>query len=161
MLFNSLEFALFFPIVTILYFTLPHRFRWALLLGASCVFYMAFIPVYILILAFTIVVDYIAGIVIESAQGKLRKTMLIASLAANIGVLAVFKYYAFATGSTTSLLQYLGLNVHFRALHITLPIGLSFHTFHAITGPCQDAFHHIQNILVVVADHDFLGRVFL
>ncbi|HLX61278.1 MAG TPA: MBOAT family O-acyltransferase [Planctomycetota bacterium] len=133
MLFNSLEFALFFPIVTILYFTIPHRFRWALLLGASCVFYMAFIPAYILILAFTIVVDYIAGIVIESSQGKLRKTMLIASLAANIGVLAIFKYYAFATGSATSLLQHLGVNVSFPAWRITLPIGLSFHTFQAMS----------------------------
>ena len=62
MLFNSLQFLFFFPIVTALYFLLPHRGRWLLLLIASCVFYMAFVPIYILILAFTIVVDYIAGI---------------------------------------------------------------------------------------------------
>jgi Obg family GTPase CgtA-like protein len=59
-LFNSLHFALFFPIVTALYFALPARARWGLLLAASCYFYMAFVPVYILILAATIVVDLVA-----------------------------------------------------------------------------------------------------
>src|ERR1700733_5299194 len=62
MLFNSLEFAVFFPVVTILFFLLTHRFRWMLLLAASCFFYMFFKPVYILILVFTIVIDYFAGI---------------------------------------------------------------------------------------------------
>ena len=57
MLFNSLTFALFFPIVTTLYFLTPHRWRWLLLLVASSIFYMAFVPVYILILVFTILVD--------------------------------------------------------------------------------------------------------
>src|SRR5579871_19372 len=95
MLFNSLAFFLFFPIVTILYFLLPHKFRWLHLLVSSCVFYMAFIPVYILILFFTIIIDYIAGIVIENAEGRKRKLFLIMSLVSNIGVLAVFKYYNF------------------------------------------------------------------
>ncbi|MHC1777001.1 MAG: hypothetical protein AB9834_16480 [Lentimicrobium sp.] len=61
MLFNSFHFVFFFVVVTSLYFILPHRFRWMLLLGSSCYFYMAFIPVYILILGFTIVVEYSAG----------------------------------------------------------------------------------------------------
>jgi len=73
MLFNSLQFFLFFPIVTILYFLLPHKFRWIHLLAASCIFYIAFIPVYIFILIFTIIIDYIAGILIENAKGKKRK----------------------------------------------------------------------------------------
>ena len=47
MLFNSLQFAIFFPVVTLLYFALPHRWRGALLLAASCLFYMAFVPAYI------------------------------------------------------------------------------------------------------------------
>ncbi len=62
MLFNSIEFVFFFILVTSLYFVLPHRFRWFMLLAASCYFYMAFVPVYILILGFTIVIDYFAGI---------------------------------------------------------------------------------------------------
>ena len=57
MSFNSFEFFLFFPIVTILYFILPHKFRWVHLLVASCYFYIAFIPAYILIIFFTIIID--------------------------------------------------------------------------------------------------------
>ena len=65
MLFNSFQFLLFFPTVTILYFLLPHRFRWQLLLLASCLFYMAFIPWYIVILIITILIDYFAGLWLE------------------------------------------------------------------------------------------------
>src|ERR1043165_6223145 len=94
MLFNSFEFLCFFIVVTALYFFLPHKVRWVLLLSASCFFYMFFKPEYILILAFTIVIDYYAGIFIErQAEKQKRKKYLIASLVANIGVLAVFKYY--------------------------------------------------------------------
>src|SRR6187431_3074635 len=104
MLFNSLHFAVFFPVVTALYFALPHRLRWLLLLLASCYFYMAFIPVYILILGFTIVVDYFAGIYLEKAKSK-RKLFLIMSLVANIGVLAFFKYFNFINENITALLK--------------------------------------------------------
>ena len=58
MLFNSFAFAIFFPIVTLGYFLLPHRHRWWWLLGASCAFYMFFKWIYILILFFTIIIDY-------------------------------------------------------------------------------------------------------
>src|SRR5438105_2844952 len=95
MLFNSFEFLLFFPVVTILYFLLKHKYRWFMLLLASSIFYMYFIPKYILILFFTIIIDYIAGIMIEGSEGSRRKWFLIMSLVANIGVLAVFKYYNF------------------------------------------------------------------
>ena len=87
MLFNSLQFAVFFPVVTLLFFLLPQKMRVPLLLVASCVFYMAFVPKYILILAFLIVLDFAAGIWIENAQGHRRKVYLIASLCANIGML--------------------------------------------------------------------------
>src|ERR1700733_7328874 len=95
MSFNSIQFFLFFPIVTLIYFLLPYRFRWLHLLIASCVFYMYFIPKYILILFFTIGVDYLAGIYIENAQGHKRKLLLSLSIIANVGVLCVFKYYNF------------------------------------------------------------------
>jgi len=95
MLFNSFAFLLFFIVVTTFYFLLPHKYRWALLLAASCYFYMAFVPIYILILFGTIVIDYFAGIWIENAVPKNKKKFLVISLVANIGVLAVFKYYKF------------------------------------------------------------------
>lgn len=133
MLFNSISFVFFFIIVTSLYFLLPHKYRWFLLLVASCIFYMAFVPIYILILGFTIVIDYYAGIYIENANGARRKLLLTVSLVANIGILAIFKYYNFISENLTNLLQALGLDVSVPLLTILLPIGLSFHTFQAMS----------------------------
>lgn len=104
-----------------------------LLLGASCYFYMAFIPVYILILGFTIVIDYFAGILLENTEGKKRKYWLIASLVANIGVLAVFKYYNFLNNNLSEFFNSLGYQNSIPNLSILLPIGLSFHTFQAMS----------------------------
>lgn len=133
MLFNSLHFLLFFIIVTASYFALPHRYRWFLLLVSSCYFYMSFVPIYILILGFTIVVDYYAGILIESHSGKKRKYFLILSLIANIGVLAVFKYYNFLNDILTDMLFGVKISNPIPYLSIILPIGLSFHTFQAMS----------------------------
>ena len=94
---------------------------------------MAFIPIYILILGFTIVVDYFAGIFIENATDKRRKFFLICSLIANIGVLAIFKYYNFINTNFSFLLHGFGLHDPFPYLSILLPIGLSFHTFQAMS----------------------------
>ena len=133
MLFNSIEFLIFFPVVTLLYFLLPHRFRWLHLLVASSVFYMFFIPAYILILAFTIVIDYFAGILIENSPGKRRKSFLVMSLAANIGVLAVFKYYNFLNDNLAQVTHMFHLDYALPTLSILLPVGLSFHTFQAMS----------------------------
>ncbi len=133
MAFNSLQFVLFFAIVTISYFQLAHQHRWKLLLFASCYFYMVFVPVYILILGFTIIIDYFAGIYIETASGRKRKTYLIISLIANIGVLAVFKYYNFLNTNLSQVLTYFQLSNPIPYLSILLPIGLSFHTFQAMS----------------------------
>lgn len=133
MLFNSFQFLYFFVIVTSLYFLLPHKFRWMLLLISSCYFYMAFIPVYILILIFTIVIDFCAGILIEKSIGKKRKLFLVTSLIANIGVLAIFKYYNFINENLTGLLGNIHITTHLPYLSILLPIGLSFHTFQAMS----------------------------
>lgn len=133
MLFNSVQFLIFFPIVGVLYFLINHKYRWVLLLIASCYFYMAFVPVYILILGFTIVVDYCAGIFIEKSIGKKRKVFLVASLVANIGVLAFFKYFNFFNGGLSFLLKGFAVNNPIPYLSIILPIGLSFHTFQAMS----------------------------
>ncbi len=133
MLFNSINFVLFFVVVTTLYFVIPHKARWILLLAASCYFYMVFIPVYILILGFTIVIDYFAGIWLEKTEGKRKKYFLIASLIANIGVLAVFKYYNFLNGNLSEILNSFGYTNSVPNLSILLPIGLSFHTFQAMS----------------------------
>lgn len=133
MLFNSFEFLIFFLTVTTLFFVLPHKWRWLLLLVASCYFYMYFIPVYILILFGTIIIDYVAGIMIENEEGKKRKLFLTISIIANIGVLAVFKYYNFFADNLNQLFTASGSNFNLKLLSIMLPIGLSFHTFQAMS----------------------------
>ena len=138
MLFNSLHFLLFFVFTTLAYFSLPLRGRWVLLLVASCYFYMAFIPVYLLILGLVIGIDYIAGLYIERSQGSRRRLLLIVSLIANVGLLAFFKYYNFFNEQITTVLSGFGLTNSVPMLGdlipgIVLPIGLSFHTFQSIS----------------------------
>jgi len=134
MLFNSIQFLVFFPIVTLLYFLSPFRFRWMILLAASCYFYAFFIPYYILILAFTIIIDYFAGLWIEKqTTPKRKKIFLIASIIANVGVLAFFKYYNFFIDNINSVFQLVDSPAYLEKLSIILPIGLSFHTFQAMS----------------------------
>ena len=133
MLFNSFEFLVFFPIVTAVYFVLVPRWRWLWVLAASCYFYMAFRPVYILILAGTITVDYFAGLLIERAQGPTRKWWLVASIVANVGVLAFFKYFNFLNDNAHAAAAAVGSQWPVPHLSILLPIGLSFHTFQSLS----------------------------
>jgi len=104
-----------------------------MLLIASCYFYMAFVPIYILILFITIVIDYFAGILIEKSEGKIKKTWLILSLVSNIGILCYFKYFNFLNDNLTSLLKTFDIKNGISNLSILLPIGLSFHTFQAMS----------------------------
>ncbi len=133
MLFNSgLFLLLFFPIVTLLYHALPQGRRWILLLVASCYFYMVAVPAYLGILATIIVIDYTAGLAIESATARRRRAYLLASLASNLALLAIFKYAGFAADNAARLAQLIGWNYTPEALGLALPIGLSFHTFQSM-----------------------------
>nr|WP_315814272.1 hypothetical protein [Paraflavitalea speifideiaquila] len=105
----------------------------ALVIGFQLLFLHGICTLYILILGFTIVVDYYAGIFIEKASGRKRKLFLVCSLVANIGVLAVFKYYNFINENISVLCQSLGVTNNIPYLSILLPIGLSFHTFQAMS----------------------------
>jgi alginate O-acetyltransferase complex protein AlgI len=133
MLFNSLEFAIFFPVVVALYFRLPQRARTPFLLAASCLFYMAFIPAYILILAVTITIDYGAGLWLERTTGKARHLLLVISIVATCAVLFVFKYFHFFTDSCVGVARVFGWQLSSPAISIILPIGLSFHTFQSLS----------------------------
>ena len=133
MLFNSFEFLIFFSLVTTLYFILPNRFRWFMILVASCLFYMNFIPIYITILGLTILVDYFAGIKIEQTQGAIKKGWLIFSIITTCAILFVFKYYNFFITNYNDLLGLLHIDNKIDKLNIILPIGLSFHTFQSLS----------------------------
>jgi len=135
MIFNSFAFLVFFLIVTPLYYIVPHKWRWLFLLLISCFFYASFIPAYILILFAIIIVDYTAGILMEKSNSiHQRKAFLTLSLAANIGVLAIFKYYNFFIDNINHLLSLAHIRTNpFPLWEIALPIGLSFHTFQAMS----------------------------
>ena len=133
MLFNSFAFLIFFPLVTLVYFLLAHKYRWLWLLIMSCVFYMFFIPKYIIILFVTITIDYWAGIKIANSTGKVRKRYLIISIVSTILVLAIFKYANFFNSNVGALASLLGWNYSLTSLKIILPIGLSFHTFQSLS----------------------------
>ena len=134
MLFNSLQFLVFFPIVTMLYYLTPFRWRWLLLLLASCTFYMALIPAYILILLAIILIDYSAAFYIEISVGSKRKFYLAISIFLNVGVLAFFKYFHVFTRVADLLSQHHLIHAAPMAyLNIALPLGLSFHTFQSMS----------------------------
>ena len=134
MVFNSIEFAIFLPIVVLLFYLLPQKARWLMLLAASCVFYMWFVPKYILILLVTIIIDYSAGILMEKHENepKKKKTFLVISVVSTLLVLFVFKYLGFINDNFVWLCQKLGLDVR-TSVNIILPIGLSFHTFQSMS----------------------------
>jgi D-alanyl-lipoteichoic acid acyltransferase DltB (MBOAT superfamily) len=132
MLFNSLAFLLFFPLTTAIYFALPHRARWAWLLACSTFFYASFIPKYLLVLLAVIVIDYTAGIGIESAAGRRRKMLLALSIVSNVGILAAFKYFDFFNANLGVIAAALHWNYSLHTLGWALPVGLSFHTFQSM-----------------------------
>jgi alginate O-acetyltransferase complex protein AlgI len=133
MLFNSLHFLFFLPVVVALYYVIPFKFRWILIFIASCYFYMIFVPKYILILFLIILVDYISALTIEQVKGRLKLFYLIASLSANIGLLAFFKYFNFLNENFVSVFSLFGREFHPWDLQVILPIGLSFHTFQSMS----------------------------
>ena len=130
--FNSIQFLIFLPIVSTLYFLIPYQLRWLWLLLASCYFYMAFIPVYILILFLLICIDYVMGILIERSYGLQRKFYLIVSIFSTCLILFIFKYFNFFNANLTNLAQFLHWNYSVKSLSLILPIGLSFHTFQSL-----------------------------
>lgn len=134
LMFNSIDFLIFFPIVALLYFALPHKYRWALLLGASCIFYMTFIPEYIILVSIMIVADYLSGIYIEKSKTKkVKKAILILSVTKTIGILFLFKYFNFFNANMAGIAKFFHWNYSIESLSLLLPIGLSFLTFQSLS----------------------------
>ncbi len=133
MQFNSFSFIIFFPVVTTVYFLSLHKYRWLILLIASCVFYMAFIPYFIFVLFTTILIDYYAGIKIEETEGTKRKLYLIFSIISTCLVLIVFKYFNFFGSNINYIASLFHWNYGVSLLKVILPIGLSFHTFQSLS----------------------------
>lgn len=133
MLFNSLIFLVFFPLVVFIYFLLPARFRWFFLLLASYYFYMNWQPIYALLISFSILTTWICGSLLESsANEQRRKLYLTVSLIINFGILFLYKYFNFINTSVFSMLEYFNIRWEVPNLDILLPVGISFYTFQAV-----------------------------
>lgn len=137
MRFDSFQFAVFFPIVVTIFWCTPNRWRWLVLLVSSYYFYMCWRAPYALLLVLITAIDFVVGISLaRTSRPKARRAILLASLASNLGILFVFKYYLFVAhtleGTTGSRL--------FPELGLVLPIGLSFHTFQSM-GYAIDVYH--------------------
>jgi len=134
MVFNSLEFLLFFPVVLVIYYILPsQRLRIWFLLFASCYFYMSFIPVYVVILIISGFVDYTGSNLIEKFwdRPKLKRLCFLVPIVIDLLLLGYFKYAYF----TADIINFFGLKFGFDTIvlpKIILPIGISFHTFQGI-----------------------------
>lgn len=133
MLFNSLSFVIFFPIVFIGYFIVKSRYKNLFLLLASCVFYMAFVPKYVLILFGLITVDFFLAKEINKREGMERKLLLTISIFANIGTLFFFRYFNFFNENISVISNFLHWNYTPFLLQIALPLGLSFHVFQSLS----------------------------
>ena len=134
MLFNSLQFAVFFTITYSLYIILNHRRQNTLLLIASYVFYAYWDYRFLSVILVLTVFNYIFGIRIhQSSQVKERKIWLTLSICLNLGILAFFKYFNFFTGSLQSLFSFFGCSLGIGLLHIILPLGISFYIFRILT----------------------------
>lgn len=134
MLFNSLAFAVFLPIVFILYWMLPHRFRWVLLLAASYYFYMSWNVKYVALILFTTVVSYLAALLIEKLTNRrAKKTVLVITSVLCLGVLFFFKYFNFVSTSLCDLLSLFAVKLNPITLKLLLPVGISFYTFQTLS----------------------------
>lgn len=134
MIFNSAEFLLFYPLVLLLYFVLPKRFKWVLLLAASYFFYMIWNPPLIFLILFTTAVSYVSAIIIEKTENKRRKKFWLAmTLITSLGVLFFFKYFNFLADSAISVWNFFGGHADDLVLQLILPVGISFYTFQTLS----------------------------
>ncbi|HHX60061.1 MAG TPA: MBOAT family protein [Epulopiscium sp.] len=134
MIFNSLQYMIFFPIVVGLYFLMPYRFRWVVLLASSYYFYMAWKPVYILLIIFSTVINYFVGLMMGKTNDDLkRKKYLMLTLVSNLFLLFLFKYFNFFNGSAKTVLEYLNLPFYLPQFKLLLPMGISFYTFQTLS----------------------------
>ena len=140
MLFNSISFLIFFPVVILLYFIIPHRFRYIWLLAASYYFYMAWNPVYALLMLTSTFITYTSGILIDKANktsgggnaAKLKNIYVSISFILNLSILFFFKYFYFAVDNINILLSALHIQLIQPKFDIILPLGISFYTMQMI-----------------------------
>ncbi len=135
MLFNSIEYIIFFPLVALIYFLLPKvKHRQILLLFGSWFFYAAWKPEYIILLLISTFVDYVvARKIYKTEKVSKRKLLLVLSIGVNLGILFSFKYFNFVDNNLYRILNYYNLSYSSFTNDLLLPVGISFYTFQTLS----------------------------
>ena len=134
MTFNSWEFLIFYPIVALLYFILPKKLKWPMLLIASYYFYAFYQAELIFLIVATTFISWISSLVIERTERRgVKKLMLTLTLVVCFGVLFLYKYFNFMAGSVVSLVELFGGTTPPIVLNLVLPVGISFYTFQTLS----------------------------
>lgn len=134
MLFNSLQFVIFLPIVFIIYWAISDKYRWMLLLIASYYFYMSWNPKYVVLIFTTTFVSYMAGILLEKFENiKIKKLILLITLMVCLGNLFFYKYFNFVSESVADVLGIFSIKLNPLTLNVLLPVGISFYTFQTLS----------------------------
>ncbi len=154
MFFNSISFAIFLPIVFLLYwfvFNKSKKTQNVVLIIASYYFYSCWDWRFLFLLIFSTLLDYTSGIMMEnSSTAKTRKFWLWLTIGINLGFLGVFKYYDFFALSFAELLNGIGFEAHPYLLKLVLPVGISFYTFHGLSYVIDIYYKRIK------AEHNFV-----
>ena len=134
MLFNSIDFFIFFIAICFLYYRMQHKHRWMLLLAGSYYFYMSWKYEYIILIIVSTIIDYFCARSIYQATGqKKKKRFLYLSLFSNLSILFIFKYFNFFTENINYSLQFIGLSYEIPLAELVLPVGISFYTFQTMS----------------------------
>lgn len=134
MLFNSVDYLIFFPVVIALYFAIPVKWRWLLLLIASYYFYMCWKAEYVILIMVTTLVDYFVALKMgQVTSRKKKKHYLVLSIIVNLGMLAGFKYLNFFTDSVNLLFREINVFHSLPLFNILLPVGISFYIFQSLS----------------------------
>ena len=138
MLFNSINFIVFFPIVVCIYFIIPKRIRYLWLLVTSYFFYMCWNAKYVLLLLFSTVVTYVGGIILDAIKSKeakeetkVKKKKLVVAIVCtmNLAILFFFKYFNFSMELLTSIFNRANIEIVLPSIDVILPVGISFYIF--------------------------------
>ena len=136
MLFNSIEFLIFCPLVFLLYWFVFKSLRWQnlFIVVASYVFYGWWNYRFLFLIALTTFCSFVSGLVVEKySQRKIKKLITTSNIILNLAILCVYKYYNFFVESFEDMMRLVGLNITPPLLHIVLPVGISFYTFQALS----------------------------
>lgn len=134
MLFNSLQFAVFFIIVYSVYLIMNHKWQNRMLLVASCIFYGAWNWRFLFLMFTSISFDYFCALKIHGSNDeKVRKRFLLLSIIINLSILGFFKYFNFFASNLQAMFYNLGLPISMRIINVILPVGISFYTFEAMS----------------------------